>query len=409
MAMLVWRRLQPACGGVPRACEAFLRSPTIGFALHASPPGVLGQGRPRTFSGRDDAFISALKGQGVKLESQKGEHPIGSFVEYNSVTFGGWIIGKVEGYDEDADVYILDVQPEAKASKVRAVHAAAGSSTSQSTSTPVQALDLKGLMTEMCDAAQAGLKAKTRSAPPPSPQSIQVARQLGEFGVDAVVLSNGLLKHFKSAAQAGVCFSAYDTPAFAALLEQAYPQVAHKAGAIADVLVASTGTTNLGLLGPEELLLMLRAGSPMRSPEFQPMMWDDQFRVGVGAIDADHAAYFEHMTDVIIAVKTESVERVRETVSEALLQTETHFAEEEAMLERCDSFEGWELTAHKMLHVNFLHKLGEIKKDLHAEKASAICDLVRGHTTGFMKEWMWTHIISVDSAYKKHLDKAGIA
>lgn len=338
----------------------------------------------------------------------KGEHPVGSSVEYDSVTFGGWVIGKVEGYDEDADMYVLDIQPEAKAAKVRAVPAAAGTK-SQATSTAEQATDFKVMMTEMCDAAQTGLKAQTRSAPPPSPQSLEVGRLLGDIGVDALVLSNGLLNHFKPATQADVCFSSYDTVAFKALLEKVYPQVAHQAAEIANVLIASTGTANLGLLGPDELLLMLRAGSPMRSPPFQPMAWLDQLGMGVNEIDSEHMAYFDHMTDVIVAVKTESLERVRQTVSAARQRTETHFAEEEAMLDRCKSYEEWQLTAHKMLHHNFLFKLAEIERDLAAEKASAICNLVRGHTTGFMKEWMWTHVLSVDSSCKEHLEKAGIA
>merc|ERR1719203_1443612 len=59
------------------------------------------------------------------------EHAMGRFsegaaVQYQSTTFGGWVPAVVRGFDTHTSTYILDVQPVAIPSKVRAAPPASG-------------------------------------------------------------------------------------------------------------------------------------------------------------------------------------------------------------------------------------------------------------------------------------------
>lgn len=242
-----------------------------------------------------------------------------------------------------------------------------------------------------------------RPVPPPSAASLEVFAALTAAGIEPAGISQGLVEHFGTEERAGAKFSEVDATAFRALLAEACQQQALHADAVFNVL-----SRGRDALEADDLLALLRAGMPMDAPEFEEMVWEENFET-IGKLDGDHVEIFNLMNRVSATLREGPISGVRTAMAKVREHSEPHFAMEIAMLQKCSTYEGWVCDYHEHIHRVFIEQVLAFEKDLGAQKASAICDLASGYSIAFIKEWMLYHMVWVDGPCVYHLEQAGFA
>jgi hemerythrin len=130
--------------------------------------------------------------------------------------------------------------------------------------------------------------------------------------------------------------------------------------------------------------------------------WSDKYAVGIAQIDNQHRRFFEGAQkladDVLNCAGEEAVEGslafLRRYASE-------HFADEEALMEKC-GFPG--LDAHKGLHAEFIESLEHLVEDYDIyraptqDMANDILEMTQG--------WLIEHILNEDVQYVSYVEES---
>lgn len=129
--------------------------------------------------------------------------------------------------------------------------------------------------------------------------------------------------------------------------------------------------------------------------------WNDSYSVKVGSIDKQHQKLFDIMNRLHEAMSVGKGQALVKTVLQELIDyTTTHFASEEATLEK----QGYPtLAAHKAEHKALLEKVRTYQKDYLGGKTGMASSLLQ-----FLVEWLKQHIQQTDKKYSQFLNDQGV-
>lgn len=125
----------------------------------------------------------------------------------------------------------------------------------------------------------------------------------------------------------------------------------------------------------------------------EPLEWKDEYSVGVPELDRQH----RRLIGLINRLSEESVDGVlMGWVFEALeTYVKEHFSAEEAMLEAADYAD---LAEHRRRHRAFEQWLSAVRQTYSLGMTSP--DLLAVSVNAFLRDWLVTHILSADMAYR---------
>ncbi len=121
------------------------------------------------------------------------------------------------------------------------------------------------------------------------------------------------------------------------------------------------------------------------------MTWTEKYSVEP-AMDVEHKTFFAIINKLYDAMSEGRGKTVLENIATELVSyTRTHFSHEEAMLMR----RGYpELASHQALHRSYTARVEEMKAKLLAGNGVLAVDMLE-----FLRDWLSTHILSVDAKY----------
>ncbi len=133
---------------------------------------------------------------------------------------------------------------------------------------------------------------------------------------------------------------------------------------------------------------------PLFSNE-EVLIWTDEYKVGVDAIDADHQTIFS-LTNILSENRVGD-EELDAAIEELIDYTQYHFNREEAIMEAC----GYpDFDAHISHHKRLITRLNEIAADWQADRSPTTRHILRV----FLKNWWVDHITNVDKTIAKYAD-----
>jgi hemerythrin len=130
-------------------------------------------------------------------------------------------------------------------------------------------------------------------------------------------------------------------------------------------------------------------------------VWDDSCKTGITAIDQDHKTLINLINDLYEAIQDGSGGALLLPIFSALKHyTETHFAREELYMAECGIPEQ---EKHCQEHELMMTKLADLES--RHRKGEAAISL---QTLTFLRDWLKTHICSVDQVMASQLKSKGI-
>ncbi|MCK5237372.1 MAG: hemerythrin family protein [Deltaproteobacteria bacterium] len=125
--------------------------------------------------------------------------------------------------------------------------------------------------------------------------------------------------------------------------------------------------------------------------------WSDDYSVEVNSMDSQHRKLFDLINELHGAMSEgKAGDVMSKVVSNLLDYTNTHFRDEEKMLEKVNYAE---LAKQKEQHKIFTDKVEEIKVGIEASSISAPLQ-----TMSFLKDWLANHIKGEDKKYSSHVN-----
>lgn len=138
------------------------------------------------------------------------------------------------------------------------------------------------------------------------------------------------------------------------------------------------------------MLLTNNKELPLVLPEIK---WSDKFLIGVDQMDDEHKILIERINKLIMALNTTNRGQILECFSSLKEYTLYHFNDEEKFMQRIDYPD---YQAHKKIHENMLNHFIGYEADLKANH------LDKKKFLAFLKNWLISHILGVDTQYAKH-------
>ncbi len=126
--------------------------------------------------------------------------------------------------------------------------------------------------------------------------------------------------------------------------------------------------------------------------------WKPMYRVNIAVLDDQHRGLFKVVNDLGGAM--DNKENVARVLDELMAYTETHFSEEEALMEKYN-YPG--LAAHKAEHAELKEKVLKFHDDF---VAGSVC--VSASLLMFMSRWLNYHILVTDKQYSRFLNDKGV-
>lgn len=125
------------------------------------------------------------------------------------------------------------------------------------------------------------------------------------------------------------------------------------------------------------------------------LIWTDDYRVGVDAIDKDHQVIFR-LTNKVMEADMTAAEGAA-IVAELMAYTSSHFRREEAIMEACGCPD---LEHHRTFHRKLESHVAELADQWDADKdASALIEL-----RSFLRNWWSGHIMNVDKTIAQYAE-----
>jgi len=121
-------------------------------------------------------------------------------------------------------------------------------------------------------------------------------------------------------------------------------------------------------------------------------MWTEDLSVNDLSIDNEHKHLFDLIDNFYKSIKDNSPkERLEELILGLVDYTKTHFANEEAYMQKMNYPD---LEAHKRLHDAFIDKVHNYYERLKGGKL-----ILSIEVTNFLKDWLTNHIKGTDQQY----------
>lgn len=127
--------------------------------------------------------------------------------------------------------------------------------------------------------------------------------------------------------------------------------------------------------------------------------WDTNYSVNNLVMDEHHKKLFDILNNLYdLMGKGADDDNIIRIIKELLDYTHYHFSEEEKMMEQ-ESYP--DLAKHKQLHRDFIAKMEDYLKK--SQNGNAIFIVTEVADTGV--NWLKTHILTVDTLYKKFIEQ----
>jgi len=133
----------------------------------------------------------------------------------------------------------------------------------------------------------------------------------------------------------------------------------------------------------------------------QPIVWDERLSTGDAHIDSQHEELHDLVLELgILAEQDPDRVRLGEVLFDVLAYATTHFADEEALMERI----GFpRLERQRILHAQFRATVSEM-----AERFSAGDEtLTAGNVQGQLQEWLVNHVWEEDLQFAAYVRPQG--
>jgi len=129
--------------------------------------------------------------------------------------------------------------------------------------------------------------------------------------------------------------------------------------------------------------------------------WNDSYSVKVAVCDQQHMRLFDIINKLADAMRMgKGQDVVNQVVTELLDYTNTHFQDEEALLQKANYPQ---LEAHQEMHRIFVKKVQSLQSQAQMGKRVNAAQLL-----SLMRDWLVNHIQKADKRYSAHLNAAGI-
>ena len=120
--------------------------------------------------------------------------------------------------------------------------------------------------------------------------------------------------------------------------------------------------------------------------------WDDKYLIGIDKVDTEHQELIEKINYLVLTLNDDDNKETLKRFEDLKDFTIFHFTEEEYMRK----IEYPDYPAHKKIHENMLAKFGEYEQQLVSRT------LDNKKFVAFLKNWLVSHILGVDTQYAKH-------
>jgi hemerythrin-like metal-binding protein len=129
--------------------------------------------------------------------------------------------------------------------------------------------------------------------------------------------------------------------------------------------------------------------------------WNDSYSVKVAKCDQQHMRLFDIINQLADAMRMgKGQDVVNQVVTDLLDYTNTHFQDEEALLQKANYPQ---LEAHQEMHRIFVKKVQSLQSQAQMGKRVNAAQLL-----SLMRDWLVNHIQKADKRYSAHLNAAGI-
>lgn len=118
--------------------------------------------------------------------------------------------------------------------------------------------------------------------------------------------------------------------------------------------------------------------------------WTDDFKIGISAIDSQHARIVEYLNALDTVLVSKDRENIEHVLEELIDYTRTHFVFEEDVLEQAD-FPS--IAEHRQGHARFIKDITEFQ-----HRASA-GENIADELLTMLQRWLVAHILSDDIEY----------
>lgn len=130
------------------------------------------------------------------------------------------------------------------------------------------------------------------------------------------------------------------------------------------------------------------------------MIWDSSLSVGVQEIDRQHQKLVEMLNQFYDKMAAGDKQALPSLLASLAEYTVTHFHTEERYFDRFH-YAGAE--AHKQHHREFIQKVQDVTSRIQSGKMVMSLEI-----TGFLKEWVTSHIKNEDKKYQSCFNAAGL-
>lgn len=130
--------------------------------------------------------------------------------------------------------------------------------------------------------------------------------------------------------------------------------------------------------------------------------WNPEFGVGVSHLDEQHKELFAILNEYYTAIVADQAKEAAGSILARLVEYATHHFSDEERLMASNGYSGFR--RHKAEHDRFVSSVLDFQKRLHQGKI-----LLSMEVTGFLKDWLTSHIKGEDKKYGPFLNGKGIS
>lgn len=125
--------------------------------------------------------------------------------------------------------------------------------------------------------------------------------------------------------------------------------------------------------------------------------WEKKYAIGIPKVDSEHQELLNKINTLIRSMNTKR--GIDKAFADLKEYTVFHFDEEEAYMQSID-YPSYE--SHKRVHEKLLANVGKFEAQLKAGK------LEKDKLASFLKNWLFTHIMGIDTKFADHAKQQGI-
>ncbi|MBJ00972.1 MAG: hypothetical protein CME67_07045 [Halobacteriovoraceae bacterium] len=134
-----------------------------------------------------------------------------------------------------------------------------------------------------------------------------------------------------------------------------------------------------------------------RQFQIEEIPWDQKYAVNIDHIDKEHIDILDCINDLIRSMNLNDQSKMKNSFEKLKNVTVNHFQHEESFMQ---SFNYSSFSSHKKVHENLLEAVGRFGVDLDRG------NLDRARFASFLKNWLFTHIMGVDTKYAEDYFKS---